>query len=131
MGRRLKTFGGNSAPFSAASVLTFFPLLLETGEDGELDDDDLSDEDDDKSSGSESDEDIYTGPPPPILKMYVDKITENIHPFDIKFVYFTRLDRGPVPEPPKNKDVDGFLNNYMLKGLMDQDPIQMLHSFLS
>ena len=102
----------------------------ETGEDGELDDDDLSDEDDDKSSGESSDEDIYTGPPPPILKMYVDKITESIHPFDIKFVYFTRLDRGPVPEPPKSKDVDTFLSNYMLKGLMDQDPIQMLHSFL-
>ena len=105
----------------------------ETGEEGgdDLgDDDDFSDDDKDESSSDDSDEDIYTGPPPPILKMYVDKITENIHPFDIKFVYFTRLDRGPIPEPPNKENVDGFLSNYMLKGLMDQDPIQMLHTFL-
>ena len=103
----------------------------DTGEEGEdLDDDGLSDDEDDDKSSDSSDEDIYTGPPPPILKMFVDKITENIHPFDIKFVYFTRLDRGPVPEVPNKEEADGFLSSYMLKGLMDQDPIQMLHSFL-
>jgi hypothetical protein len=62
--------------------------------------------------------------------MYVDKITENIHPFDIKFVYFTRLNRGPVPKAPNKEEADDFLSSYMLKGLMDQDPIQMLHAFL-
>ena len=103
----------------------------DTGEEGEdLDDDDFTDDDDDDKDSDSSDEDIYTGPPPPILKMYVDKITENIHPFDIKFVYFTRLDRGPIPEPPDKATVDSFLLEYMLKGLMDKDPIQMLHSFL-
>ena len=98
-------------------------------EDDFSDDDD--DADDDEESGSSEDEDIYTGPPPPILKMYVDKITEKIHPFDIKFVYFTRLDRGPIPEPPNGKEkVNDYLKRYMIKGLMDKDPIQMLHAFL-
>ena len=102
-----------------------------SGEEGEdPDHDSLSDEEDDDSTSDSSDEDIYTGPPPPILKMYVDKITENIHPFDIKFVYFTRLNRGPVPEAPNKEEADDFLSSYMLKGLMDQDPIQMLHAFL-
>ena len=105
----------------------------EDGKDGEEDHEDdeaFSDDDEDDKSSDSSDEDIYTGPPPPILKMYVDKITESIHPFDIKFVYYTRLDRGPVPEPPNKETADRFLSNYMLKGLMDQDPIQMLHAFL-
>ena len=88
----------------------------------------LSDDDDDQST---DEDDIYTGPPPPILKMFVDKITDYIHPFDVNHVYFTRLERGPIPEPSDKNDVDGFLGRYMLRGVMDRDPIQMLYDYLN
>ena len=53
--------------------------FFEGGLDVDVDEDQSTDEDD-----------IYTGPPPPILKMYVDKITDYIHPFDVNHVFFTR-----------------------------------------
>jgi len=70
---------------------------LEKGED-------VSDADlDQDSSGEEEEDEMYYGPPPIPLKLFVDKLTEWFHPFDLCFVYFTRLDRGPIAEPsPEN-----------------------------
>ena len=56
---------------------------------------------------SEEEEDLmYYGPPPIPLKLYVDKITDWFHPFDVHFVYFTRLDRGPIGEPQRLDTAD-------------------------
>lgn len=65
---------------------------------------DVSDADLDHDSSAEEEEDeMYYGPPPIPLKLFVDKLNEWFHPFDLCFVYFTRLDRGPIPEPsPEN-----------------------------
>ena len=54
----------------------------------------------DEEEDSEEEEDLmYYGPPPIPLKLYIDKITDWFHPFDVFFVYFTRLDRGPIGLP--------------------------------
>ena len=74
-------------------------LALETAEGAlgeDLDLDQLQDEEED----SEEEEDLmYYGPPPIPLKLYIDKITDWFHPFDVYFIYFTRLDRGPIRLP--------------------------------
>lgn len=55
---------------------------------------------DEELEDSEEEEDLlYYGPPPIPLKLYNGKITDWFHPFDVHFVYFTRLDRGPIGEP--------------------------------
>ena len=54
---------------------------------------------DEESSEEDEEDEMYFGPPPIPLKLYVDKITDWFHPFDVCFVYFTRLDRGPIPDP--------------------------------
>ena len=65
--------------------------------DGEEIFDQLEDED---QEDSEEEEDLmYYGPPPIPLKLYIDKITDWFHPFDVYFIYFTRLDRGPIRLP--------------------------------
>ena len=59
----------------------------------------------DEEEDSEEEEDLmYYGPPPIPLKLYIDKITDWFHPFDVYFIYFTRLDRGPI-RLPENLDV--------------------------
>ena len=85
-------------------------------------------EEDDQST---DEEDIYTGPPPPILMMFIDKITDRVHPFDVNYVYFTRLERGAIPEPSDKNAMDGHFSRYILRGIMNKDPIQMLYSFLN
>ena len=74
-------------------------LAMETAEGAlgeDLDLDQLQDEEED----SEEEEDLmYYGPPPIPLKLYIDKITDWFHPFDVYFIYFTRLDRGPIRLP--------------------------------
>ena len=66
------------------------------GDTGEENFEQLLDEEED----SEEEEDLmYYGPPPIPLKLYIDKITDWFHPFDVFFVYFTRLDRGPIGLP--------------------------------
>ena len=61
----------------------------------------MDDDDDEREEDSEDEEEdlMYYGPPPIPLKLYIDKITDWFHPFDVYFVYFTRLDRGPISEP--------------------------------
>lgn len=78
--------------------------MMAEGGDGE----DILDEMPDESSTDEEEEEdyLYYGPPPVPLKLYTDKITDWFHPFDVHFVYFTRLDRGPISEPSSLETCD-------------------------
>ena len=67
--------------------------MAERKEDGE---DESTIHDDEEE---EDEDEFYYGPPPIPLKLYVDKISDWFHPFDVAFVFFTRLDRGPISEP--------------------------------
>ena len=65
------------------------------------------DEDEEDEEEEEDEEDLmYYGPPPVPLKLYRDKITDWFHPFDLNFVYFTRLDRGPIGVPQSLDQMD-------------------------
>ena len=57
---------------------------------------------------------MYYGPPPVPLKLYRDKITDWFHPFDLNFVYFTRLDRGPIGEPQSLDQLDVKMSSVMI-----------------
>ena len=59
----------------------------------------------------EDEEEMYFGPPPIPLKLYVDKITDWFHPFDVQFVYFTRLDRGPISEPQSDEAAESRMSS--------------------
>ena len=71
--------------------------------EGGLDGEDILEQLDEEDSEEEEDL-MYYGPPPVPLKLYIDKITDWFHPFDVYFIYFTRLDRGPI-RLPENLDV--------------------------
>ena len=95
---------------------------------------------------------MYYGPPPVPLKLYRDKITDWFHPFDLNFVYFTRLDRGPIGEPQSLDQLDVKMSSVihyityhessisiyelqpifqmLLRGFVDRDPLQMLYELL-
>jgi hypothetical protein len=60
---------------------------------------------------SDEEDELYYGPPPIPLKLYVDKITSWFHPFDVSFVYFTRLDRGPIAEPANEEVLEGKMSS--------------------
>ena len=103
-------------------------LLAEGAEGGEEILDDYDEEDEEEE---EEDEDLmYYGPPPVPLKLYRDKITDWFHPFDLNFVYFTRLDRGPIGEPQSLDQLDIKMSSMLLRGCVDRDPLQMLYELL-
>ena len=52
------------------------------------------------------------------------QITEKIHPFDVYFAYFTRLERGPIPEIQDRALKDQNMSKFLLAGCIDKDPIQ-------
>ena len=60
------------------------------------------------------------------------QVTDYIHPFDINHVFFTRLERGPIPDPPGTSAAanEEHLQKYILKGLINRDPIQMLYDYM-
>ena len=58
-------------------------------------------------------------------------MTDKFHPFDVSFVYFTRLERGPIPNPSSMELRSQHMEKYLLAGIMDRDPIQMLYNYLS
>ena len=47
-----------------------------------------------------------------------------IHPFDVSFAYFTRLERGPIPEVTDRDKKDEQMAKFLLAGCIDRDPIQ-------
>ncbi len=85
---------------------------------------------DDEEDSEEEDDLLYYGPPPIPLKLYTDKITDWFHPFDVHFVYFTRLDRGPISEPSSLQTTEQEMARMLLKGCVDRDPLQMLYELL-
>ena len=48
-----------------------------------------------------------------------------MHPFDISFVYFTRLEKGPIPEISDRTKKDETMPNYLLAGYIGPNPIQV------
>jgi len=63
--------------------------------------------------------------------VFSSKVTDKFHPFDVSFIYFTRLERGPIPVPQTAELRSQVMEKYLLPGLIDKDPIQMLYSYLS
>ena len=84
--------------------------LAELAEGGE----EIIEQFDEEESSEEEEDELYFGPPPIPLKLFVDKITEWFHPFDVCFVYFTRLDRGPISEPSSIEHSDAHMSTVVL-----------------
>jgi hypothetical protein len=53
------------------------------------------------------------------------QINETLHPFDVSFAYFTRLEKGAIPEIADRDRKDELMPNFLLAGYIGRNPIQV------